>query len=150
MKITAQTYNSDTQTWSSVEYDAWRDFGLTLSDGLDSLRAPLEMKEPVTNQSRLEHGTRVAYGSPKVMQRSHTLSVTIIGVGNDRHASFETRKNAFLTMLYGSHRLVFDFGGGETYTLTYSGKGCSYSGKTGTFCAMTLKFDEYQPNPHLP
>lgn len=146
MKITAQTYSGG--AWTGEWFDLWTAFGMRMSDGLDSLRAPLEMKEVVTNQSRLEHGTRVAYDTKKAASRSHTLTFTIQG---STASQFQSRKRLFLNILYGAHRLILDIygDGSEEYILTYTGKGCSYSGHTGKFCAMTLKFDEYELNPHF-
>lgn len=57
-------------------YDAYTKWGLSLEDGaLDALMTIPPAKEYITNESRLENGTRISSPSPNVGQRDITIEV---------------------------------------------------------------------------
>ena len=60
-------------------YDTYDNWGVSLEDGaLSELMTPPSAKEYITNECRLENGTRYAAYSPKVAQRDITLSMHLV------------------------------------------------------------------------
>ena len=124
----------------------YQDYGVRMGDGfLDALTEPLDLKEFIENESRLEHGKRVVIDDePKVKSRDLTLDFTIKGKDP---ADFLKKKNAFLALVYkGEITLQVPENSDDVYHLIYKGKGAEYSlNYNRTFCHMVLKFEE--PNP---
>ena len=59
--------------------DAWVTWGVNMGDGfLDALDAPLQMKDYIEDESRLEHGKRMITANAKVDSREITLGFTIM------------------------------------------------------------------------
>ena len=80
-------------------YDAFRTWGVSLEDqALASLMTPPSMKDDITNNSRLEDGTRHWAEFPKVAQRELTLPMHLVARNKNeylrKYASFceELRK----------------------------------------------------------
>lgn len=80
-------------------YDAYQMWGVSLEDqAIAALMTPHAMKEDITNQSRLEHGTRHWAEFPKVAQRDLTLPIHLVARSKNeylrKYASFceELRK----------------------------------------------------------
>lgn len=69
---------------------------LTTGNTLSSLLAPASLKDRVTNESRLEHGSRTDNSSPKVAARELNLEIQMIA---DTEAQFYTRHESFCAEL---------------------------------------------------
>lgn len=113
-------------------------------DFKDSLLAPLEAKEYVYNESRLEDGIRVFNTPIKYKSRSLTLEFQITG---STKADMEARKQRLYDMFsMGTVDIeVPEFCSG-VFHLIYTGKSPSYSsGLSGCACKIKVGFDE--PNP---
>lgn len=108
----------------------------------ENLYAPLEMKEYISNESRLEHGKRVFSTPARYKSRSLSLEFNITA---STTADLKSRYNAFLNALYtGEITLVASEFGNEVFHLIYTGKSPSYdNGKCA--CKVKVGFDE--PNP---
>ena len=125
----------------------YQDYGVRMGEGfLDALTEPLDLKDHIENESRLEHGKRVVVeDEPKVRSREVLLDFTITGKSA---TDFLAKKNAFLRMMYsGKITLQVPAVSEDVYHLIYLGKGAEYSMNANrTFCHLMLKFVE--PNPH--
>lgn len=125
------------------------EYGVMMGDGfVETLEAPLEMKELVTSSYRGEHGTRVVLADPKYAERSFSLTFTIKGSG----LSLGARQASYLAArvwLFGQlHAVECDITvNDETYHLHYAGKSVSFGqNPQRTFANLTAKFYEYNPN----
>lgn len=127
--------------------DAQSNWGIHMGkDFLDTLLAPLEVKEYVTNEVRDEDGTRIMMpnGAPFFKQRSLVLSFVCIGTSE---ADFKAKKEAFLRVIYGGQiTLKIPPVSNDVYRLIYNGQGCTWKmNAKRTIATITLKFVE--PNP---
>ena len=119
--------------------------GVRMGDGfLDALCAPLELKEVVMNESRVEDGRRVVKRVSKIAARSLTLTFVITA---DDRESFNIAKSAFCDVLYGQWLDIrIPDEGEEVYHLRYTGKSTTYNRNlSGTVCQITAKFEEDNP-----
>lgn len=123
-----------------------RDFGVIMGDGfLEALSEPLNMKEYVENESRLEHGKRIIISdTPRIASRDVSLVFAVFG--NDR-ADFLKKKSMFMEEMYkGEVRIVVPEFDNLVYSLVYTGKGSEFSLSADLCsCKIVLKFTE--PNP---
>lgn len=105
--------------------DAWTTWGVNMADGfLDALDAPLQMKDYIENESRLENGKRIICNSPKVASRDFTLGFTITG---SNETDYRAKKKAFETELRkGMFTLSVPDLCTDTFHLVYTGKSVSY------------------------
>lgn len=119
-------------------------FGAAMGEGfLDALSEPLTPKAYIENSSRLEDGKRVVVGTVRFESRTLNLDFTITG---SSEADFKAKKKAFLAEMYKGEVSINVPILGETYHLTYKGKGSTYAlSPARNFCHMVLKFEE--PNP---
>ena len=125
--------------------DAWTEWGVNMGDGfIDALDAPLEMKEYVENESRLEHGKRVLATNAKVASRDVTLGFTITGASA---SDYRTKSKAFFAELQkGAFTVKVPALGDEVYHFVYTGKSVSYGLSLGrNFSHISMKATE--PNP---
>lgn len=125
--------------------DAWTTWGVCMGDGfLDSIDAPLPMKDYIENESRLEHGKRVITDNAKLDSRELTLAFTITGSSEN---DYKEKKKAFQTELgQGEMTVKVPELGNEVYKLVYLGKNISYGLSLGRcFGKFSAKFEE--PNP---
>lgn len=125
--------------------DAWTTWGVNMGGGfLDTLDAPLEMKEYIEDESRLEHGKRVITDNPKIASREITLSFTITG---NSESDYRTKKKAFQAELQkGEFTINVPVLGTEVYKMVYTGKSVSYGMNIArTFGHFSMKVVE--PNP---
>ena len=125
--------------------DAWETWGVNMDDGfLDALDAPLQMKDYIENESRLEHGKRVITDNAKVDSREITLQFTIEG---SSESDYRAKKKAFQTELgKGAVNIKIPALGSEVYKLVYLGKSISYGlSLDRCFGKVSSKFCE--PNP---
>lgn len=113
---------------------------------MDTLRAPLELKPFVENESRLEDGKRVIAINPKYASREISLEFQITGATK---GEFLSNKDAFFAQLYlGEVSLYPENGKSDDtrYHLIYIGKSPTYSGgRTDRACKIKVAFLE--PNP---
>ena len=118
-------------------------YGVRMGNGfIDSLDLPCPLKEPITNSSRLEHGTRSTM-LPKMAQRDVTLTFVIRGSSAE---DFKTKKAAFLALLMGNPVTInVPFIGTAVYTLTYRSSTEYAHSLTGKMCKLAVKFTEYNP-----
>lgn len=121
--------------------DAWRK-GICMGDGfLEKLGEPAELKDYISNDSRLEHGRRYIVVD-KVKSRSLTLAFNIHG--RDA-ADYESKKQWLYAQFY--RGLVDMTVQGVTYYLLYTGKSVSYTlGGARKDGILTVGFDEPNPN----
>lgn len=125
--------------------DAWTQWGVNMGDGfIDTLDAPLPMKEYIENESRLEDGKRVLTANVKKDSREITLSFTIIGTSE---SDYRAKKKAFETELYnGALTILVPKVSSDVYHLIYTGKNISYGlSLDRCFGNFSAKFEE--PNP---
>lgn len=125
--------------------DAWATWGVNMGDGfLDAIDAPLQMKEYIENESRLEDGKRVITTNAKIASREITLGFTLTGTSEE---DYRAKKKAFEAELRtGSFTVNIPALGSDVYHLLYTGKSISYGlsldRRLGHF---TMKCEE--PNP---
>lgn len=122
-----------------------KEYGIKMGDNfIDTLTEPLDLKDFIENESRLEDGKRIVVNNPRFKSREITLGFTISG--NTRE-EFLANKKAFLNLMYaGSITIQVPRNSDDVYHLVYTGKGGEYGmNKLRTFCHMVLKFIE--PNP---
>ena len=125
--------------------DAWTTWGVNMDDGfLDALDAPLQMKDYIENESRLEHGKRMITSSPKVASRDITLGFTITGMNE---TDYRSKKKAFETELQnGEFTLNVPKLGTDVFNLVYTGKSVSY-GLSLNRCFGHFSMKVTEPNP---
>lgn len=125
--------------------DAWVTWGVNMGDGfLDALDAPLQMKEYIENESRLEHGKRMITANAKIDSREITLGFTIMGASE---SDYRAKRKAFLSELQaGAFTVKVPILGADVYKLVYTGRSISYGlSADRTFGHFTMKATE--PNP---
>lgn len=125
--------------------DAWTTWGVNMGDGfLDALDAPLQMKEYIENESRLEHGKRMITANAKIDSREITLGFTIMGASE---SDYRAKRKAFLSELQaGAFTVNVPKLGADLYKLVYTGRSISYGlSADRTFGHFTMKATE--PNP---
>ena len=125
--------------------DAWTQWGVNMGDGfIDTLDAPLPMKDYIENESRLEDGKRVLTTNVKKDSRDITLSFTITGTSE---SDYRAKKKAFETELYnGALTISVPKISTDVYHLIYTGKNVSYGlSLDRCFGNFSAKFEE--PNP---
>lgn len=111
----------------------------------DALLAPLEIKDYISNESRLEDGVRV-YPTPiKAKKRSLVLEFQITGKNKE---TMESYKRSFFNSLTVGRIIVLSAQGlPRGFDLIYTGKSPSYSGGlSGCACKVKIGFDEPNPN----
>ena len=125
--------------------DAWTTWGVNMGDGfLDALDAPLQMKEYIEDESRLEHGKRMITANAKVDSREITLGFTIMGASEGDYRS--KRKAFFSELQAGTFTVNVPKLGADIYKLVYTGRSVNYGlSADRTFGHFTMKATE--PNP---
>lgn len=127
--------------------DAWTVWGVNMGDGfLDAIDTPLQMKEYIENESRMEHGKHIITDNAKVASRELTLQFTITG---NSESDYRAKKKAFETELYkGTVNIKIPKLGDEIYHLVYTGKNVSYGLSVNRrFGKISVKFEEPNPSP---
>lgn len=126
--------------------DAFENWGVSMGDGfLDSIEAPLSMKDYISNESRIQNGKRVIT-DPSILHiasREVTLQFHIFG---NTESEYRTNKKAFeKNVLYnGVVDIQIPGRGDEIYHLIYLGKQITIA-QTLTECKLTVKFEEPDP-----
>ena len=125
--------------------DAYAKYGVSMGNGfLNSLGNPVDMKDDVENESRLEHGKSILIKNRRVASRLFNLEFTIRG---ETPLDYRTKKKAFLTLLYnGMITVKVPDDSDDVYHILYKGTSQTYAqSRSRCFCKMTLRFEE--PNP---
>ena len=125
--------------------DALSNWGVHMGQGfLNTLLAPLELKDYVTNEVRDEDGIRVLNSTPSVKNRNVTLSFVIIGT---TQADLMNKRNAFLAEIYkGRVTIQVPAVSDDTYKLHYKGQSASWNmNKARTIASLSLSFTESNP-----
>lgn len=127
--------------------DAQKTWGVYMGKGfMNSLLAPLGVKDYVENEVRTEHGTRymIPTGAPFFSKRSLTLSFVIIGKSQ---ADFFEKQSSFMQEMYkGIVNIQIPAWSNDTFKLHYTGQSCTWNMNTKrTIATITLKFDETNP-----
>lgn len=127
--------------------DAYTEYGVLMGDGfLDTLLAPLAIKDFVTNDCRLRDGRVVVAEIIKKDYREVNLSFRVIG---DTPAKMRENRNKFFGLLYGIKVDVYipKENPDECFHLLYKGKSATHSHSLeGTVCTITARFEEWNPS----
>ena len=96
-----------------------------MGDGfLDALDAPLQMKDYIENESRLENGKHIDTSNAKIASREITLQFTITG---SSEADYRAKKKALQQELQsGEFNIKVPALGNDVFNLVYTGKSISY------------------------
>ena len=110
---------------------------------VDAIEAMTQLKDPIENDSRLEHGVRMIV-SRKKDKRNVNLTFNIHGATKEQY--LENKRN-FENVLYGGVVAIKIYGRSETYHLVYTGKSVSYKHSyNGRFGVMVCGFVEPDPS----
>lgn len=120
--------------------DAYTTFGINMGDDfIETLLTPPPMKALVSNNSPLEHGSRVT-GAPFTEEREITLAFVIEANSQE---DYITKYKAFMTELkLGYININVPPIGAETYKLVYLECPVKPFGKKFFTCKLSLKFKE--------
>lgn len=125
--------------------DAWTEWGVSMGDGfIDALDAPLQMKDYIENESRLEDGKHVDTDKAKVASRDITLQFTIMG---SSESDYRAKKKSFQAELQlGKFTVRVPTLGSDIFHLIYTGKSISYG------LSLNRRFGHFstkvtEPNP---
>ena len=126
--------------------NGYDDYHVRMGAGfIDSIEGGLTLKDPIENESRIEHGVRMLV-SRKIAKRTLTLAFNIHGASR---SAFMANKKAFETMLLGG---MVDIKVNDpdhiedVYHLVYTGRSVTYKHSyNGLFGVFTAQFTE--PNP---
>lgn len=119
--------------------------GVRMGEGFrNELLAPPELKDFVTNESRLEHGMRIIVRNPRYASR--TLSLEFQVTGSTKVAMEQNLAALYAQLATGTVRLAVPELTSAVFNLVYTGKTPSYSaGVSGRACKVKVGFLE--PNP---
>lgn len=116
--------------------------GVMMGDGfLDALDLPAPLKDYVTNNSAVQHGTQILPVVPKLAERDVTLTFNIEG---SSEAEFDTRKANFIALLYKGWMQIEVLG--VKYNLVYKRAQTFSYNRQRTFCSIAVRFIEPDPN----
>lgn len=123
--------------------NAYATYGVVMGSGfIDAIEAGVTLKDPIENDVRTEHGTRMLVSTRKA-KRNVTLAFNIHGA---TQAQYLQRKAA-LEALFLAGKVSFQIvGRSEIYRMVYTGRNVSYKHSyNGVFGIWTCQFTE--PNP---
>lgn len=127
--------------------DAYVVYGIMMGDTfLDTLNAPVGLKDFVTNECRLRDGRVVVPDIVRKDYREVTLSFRIIG---ETPADLRAKRNNFYNLLYGGKVDIYipKDNPDVCYHLLYRGKSSTHSMDCSrTMCTITAKFEEANPS----
>ena len=133
--------------------------GIRMGNGfLDTLEAPADQRDYITNTVRTENGDRIVGVRPKKASRSVTLEFQIVGLnhepGKTKHQSYEARLDAFNNLLdNGFLTISVPNSRSDVYRLYSARKSSPYAkGKTnyGEVGKLSVKFIEPDPTNRGP
>lgn len=128
--------------------------GIRMGNGfLDTLEAPVDQRDYITNTVRTEDGDRIVGVRPKKSSRTVTLEFQIVGLnpkpGETEHQSYEARLDAFYKLLdNGFLTISVPNSRSDVYRLYSARKSSPYAkGKTnyGEVGKLSVKFIEPDP-----
>lgn len=126
-------------TINGRSFSAW---GLSLfSDAINTLITPAPMKDYISNESRLEHGSRVISSNAKVASREVSIPFLIEGTSR---ADFIRKYMSFVDELYKGTIALYIPELNKTFTLLYLS--CGKYGSYGD-CKAKLMVKFTDPNP---
>ena len=119
--------------------------GIRMGDNfLTVLRQPSEIKEHVTNESRLEDGERVIVKN--VRRKSRTLTLTFVIYGDTTEEYEENRQWLYGELYKGMVDIKIEDISNEVYHLVYTGKSVNFAEDIAhTIGKLSVGFQE--PNP---
>lgn len=125
--------------------DAYTNYGVSMGDKfIDTIEAPLELKPLIENESRLNHGKSVIVSNVRYSSRELTLSFTLKAANL---SALQTKRAAFLAVLYAGNLTVKIKNRSEVYHLRYLGKNTTFAqSKTGRSCKISARFSEDNPS----
>lgn len=116
--------------------------GVMMGDGfLDAISMPAPLKDYVTNNSAVQHGTQILPVVPKLAERDVTLTFNVEG---STQSEFESRKAAFIDLFYKGWMQIEVLG--VKYNLVYKRAQTFAYNRQRTFCSIVVKFIEPDPN----
>lgn len=124
-------------------YDAYTRWGISLSDGaISALMTPAPMKERLSNDVRVEHGSRSSNRLPKLASRDVTLEMHLTA---GSMSEFFTRYESFCTELAsGQLNIRTKYQPAVTYRMLYAS--CNqFTAFVNGLAKFSLKLTE--PNP---
>lgn len=125
-------------------YDAYNTWGVSLSDGaIATLMTPAPMKERISNDVRVEHGSRTSNYLPRLASRDVTLEMHLKA---RNHGEFFTRYEAFCAVLAaGSLEIRTRYQPTVVYRMLYVS--CTqFSAFLNGLAKFSLKLTEPNPN----
>lgn len=125
--------------------DAYTNYGVSMGDKfIDTIEAPLELKPFIENESRLNHGKTVIVSNVKYAAREITLNFHIKATDL---STLQTKKAAFLAVLYAGNLTIKIKDRSEVYHLRYIGKNAAFAlSKSGRSCKLSARFSEDNPS----
>ena len=125
-------------------YDAYNRWGVSLSDGaISTLMTPAPMKERLTNDVRVEHGSRTSNRLPRKASRDVTLEIHLSARSR---TDFFTKYDLFCSevLATGQLNIVTKYQAGVTYRMLYVS--CTqFTAIVNGLAKFSLKLTE--PNP---
>ena len=125
-------------------YDAYTRWGVSLSDGsISALMTPAPMKERLTNDVRVEHGSRTSNQNPKLASRDVTLEMHLSA---SSRSDFFTKYASFCSELAtGALNIKTIFQPSVTYRMLYVS--CTqFTAFVDGLAKFSLKLTEPNPN----
>lgn len=124
--------------------DAFLVWGVNMGDGfIESLYAPLPMKDVIENKSRLQDGKRVIIETRKVDERDLTLTFTLKG---DSPSDYAAKYKSFLNEITkGEFTIKIPPLGEDVYHLYYIRSASFGFNPSRIFSKISVKLNE--PNP---
>ena len=115
----------------------------------ESLKAPLEAKDCITNESRLENGIRVLPTPIKYKKRDLVLEFQVVGASK---SDLEGKFSDFLESLtHPQSGIIVGLsvtGINHTFNVFYTGRSPSYTGGlSGCACKLRIGLTEPSPEP---
>lgn len=119
--------------------------GVRMGDNFkENLLAPVELKPFVSNECRLEHGTRVMVENAKKASRNLTLEFQVVGSSK---SDMQTKLGALFTQFYAGTFVLSELGfTTEIFKLVYTGKSPTYHGGPN-MCACKVTAGFMEPDP---
>lgn len=124
--------------------DALATYGIRMGDGfIDSLGMSANMKEYITNDSRLKDGIDYCKTVPKRSSRELTLQFVMMSSSASGLSAF---RSSFYSMLYaGDVKIEVPENTGEVYKLKYKNSVSYSSNIRRNSCKISVKFEEPDP-----
>lgn len=125
--------------------DAFTNWGVNMGDGfIETLYAPLPMKDVIENKSRLQNGKRVILADRKIDERELTLAFTLHGSNT---SDYITKYKGFLDEITKDmFTIKVPALGPEVYHVYYTRSQSFGFSTTRTFSKISVKLNEPDPS----